>query len=82
MPFKTTINWLFNDTWCYFVFRFSTNSCKALLYPENVAFQNVSLKGLERKQNALKLEILLIFCWGKYVQQFNHAFGKQNLTLE
>ena len=29
MPSKTTINWLFNDIWC-----FSTNSCKSPLYPQ------------------------------------------------
>ena len=28
MPSKATINWLFNDIWC-----FSTNSCKSPLYP-------------------------------------------------
>ena len=39
MPFKTTVNWLFNDTWCYLVmgcfdwkiWRFSTLSCKGFI---------------------------------------------------
>ena len=39
MPFKTTVNWFFNDMWCYLVivfllknWLFSTNSSKGLLY--------------------------------------------------
>ena len=35
MPSKTTINWLFNDIWCYlFIACFdSTDSSNGLLYP-------------------------------------------------
>ena len=42
MPFRTTVNWLFNDIWRYliigcFIWKigvFSINSCRGLLYPQ------------------------------------------------
>ena len=41
MPFKTTLNWLFNDIWCYLVIGsfdskigiFQQTVAKGLLYP-------------------------------------------------
>ena len=50
MPFKTTVNWLFNDMWCYLVitffgWSFSTNSGKNLLFPEQLEDATAQMSG-------------------------------------
>ena len=47
MPSQTTINWLFNDIWCYLFFAcfdwkigvFQQNNCKGLLYPQSKSIE-------------------------------------------
>ena len=49
MPFKITVNWLFNDIWCYLVigcfdwknWRFSLNSCKGFIISLKIVLMNI-----------------------------------------